>query len=120
MLGLGILRGHRLALATEDQFTPLYIGKSMPLWGLEVIGPLRVGAELTSHLESDTPPTLALISVNLPGLDEAIDRLLAGRKVPYLVFGAPMSVSALNNTTRMLSPFTAFQIADELARLLAR
>jgi hypothetical protein len=92
----------------------------MPLWGVEVVGPFRTASELASHIDSDIPPTLALISVNLPGLGDALDRLLADRKVAYLMFGAPMSVSAFDNATRMLSPFTAFQIADELARLLAR
>jgi hypothetical protein len=120
MIALNYLRGHRLALATDDPFTPIYMAQGMPLWGVDLLGPMRTAAELTSHLESEAPATLALISVNLPGLDEAVHQLLLDRKVRFMTFGATMSAGAMKNATCMAWPFTAFQIASEFALSLRK
>ena len=118
MLNLEALRGRKVLLATEDSFVATYLTFGLRHWGIEVLGPAKTIEDMFRLADDQTSPVLACISVNLPGVDAALEGTLKQRGLPYLLFGVPMSGTAWA-TAAVLWPFSAFQIAEELLTIPA-
>ena len=118
MLNLEALRGRKVLLATDDAFVATYLSAGLRFWGVEVLGPVKTIPDLLALAEAQDGPVLACVSVNLPGVDVALEQSLKQRGLPYLLFGVPMTGTAWD-TAAVLWPFSAFQIAQELLAIPA-
>ncbi len=110
---LNPLVGRKVIFAAEDSFLSSYLLSGFRHLGVDVLGPVASADVLLEQARAMEGPSLACIDVNLPGLTPSHLDQLGGLAVQSVMFGVPSSGHALTNA--LLWPFSAFQMAQELA-----
>ena len=113
----GNIGDRTVILACEDEFLCSYLSGGLRQLGMNVIASARSIQDVLDLAEAQTAPTLACISVNLPGVSPSLNDQLRAQGIPYLLFGLP-STSAAWATTALLWPFSAYQMANDIQNLL--
>lgn len=114
------LQGREVLLATEDGFLSAYVGTAFRMWGIKV-GPTVVSAhDLAVRIDTGAMPIAACVSVNLPGLSFEEKHSLSERGIPFILVGIPNPPPALLASMAMVWPFSAFQLATDLSKLVTR